>query len=113
MRHLNITTEQDLKAAEKRLLEIVDEIAGLVDEIHLLHREEEDIERDIAEYEKARRVAQDSIFSVLWRHVEACWDRFTWSERRIAERAAKGEDLDLDETLRLRLLCMQELGVVL
>ena len=113
MRILNIRTEQELKSAQKRILEIRDEIEGLEDEIHLLTREEEDLELDVSEYQKALKTAQDSIFSVLKRHVDACWNRFTWAEQCIAERAAKGEDLDHDETLRLKLLCMQELGVVL
>lgn len=113
MRILEISTELEFQKAKARISEIRDEIEGLEDEISLLQREEDDLSRDIEAYEKHLKKSEDSVFSVLLDHANKFWGNFTWTERTIVEKARHGQKLDREETHRLKLICMRELGVVL
>ena len=107
-----ITSFAELAEAKKRIDRIDDEIMDLEDEIGDLRYEADRLEEEIARFGKTQKVTEESTASKLWKHVQECWYRFTWAERRIAERAASGDELDWQEKSRFKLLCMQELHIV-
>lgn len=111
MKEALITSKAELERAKKRLERIEGEIMDLEDEIGDLHSEQEQLEEEIERFERtpAPVAGEESAAHQLWKHVQQCWNRFTWTEHRIAERAAKGEELEREELQRFRLLCMQEL----
>jgi hypothetical protein len=112
MKRITITSRLELDRALKRIESIEDEVACLEDEIGDLKGEQDQIEVEIARFEKACKTAEESTAQKLWKHVQSCWQRFTWTEQRIAERAAQGEELEREEEHRFRMLCIQELHIV-
>lgn len=112
MKRITITTLTELDRAKKRISRIDDEIVDLEDEIGDLKGEQEHLEDEIARFEKLQKTTEDSTAQKLWKHVQRCWNRFTWAEQRIAESAARGEELDNQERSRFRLMLMQELHII-
>lgn len=113
MKKILITSLTELERAKKRIETIDCEIADLEDEIGELHSEQEHLMDEIERFEKLGvALPEDSAAQKLWKHVQSCWQRFTWSEQRIAERAAHGEELEHEEERRFRMLCFQELHIV-
>lgn len=112
MKRKEINSLTDLERAKKRIDSIEYEIADLEDEIGDLKSEQEHLEEEIERFEKSQAVAEDSSAQKLWKHVQQCWHRFTWTEQRIAEKASLGEELEREEEERFKLLCRQELHIV-
>jgi len=106
-----ITSKAELERAKKRLERIEADIMDLEDEIGDLHNEQEQLEEEIERFERTPPPVpgEESTAQKLWKHIQQCWNRFTWAEHRIAERAAQGEELEPFEQRRYRLLCLQEL----
>ena len=108
-----IATYQSILAEKKeRVLSIYREIEDLQDEIADLQGEADRLEIEINRAEKAMQVPEESVLAKLLQHVRTHWNRFTWTETRIVERAAEGDELDRHELCRLQLLAMQELHIV-
>lgn len=108
-----IITYQDIIAQKKkRLSRIYREMEDLGDEISGLQEEADQLENQINEAEKAMATPEESVLTQLLQHIRSHWQRFTWTEARIVERAAEGDELDNCELDRLRLLAMQELHIV-
>lgn len=106
-----ITTHQELVSAERELKNIGAEIADLENEINDLRRLEAETHDRISRYRKQAKSDKESLAKSLWEAVQSHWQRYTWNEHRIAERAASGEELVGEEMRRFRLLCAMELGV--